>query len=189
MIRRLSRALTATDLLTAEQQAQEAEYRRLAALKKRDEAQEARLGELAAGLLVEQMRFEVQTLNTLQYARYEANRRAVIGWVEEMTGLPWAKALQDPQGDNLADAGLRWALLNAAVTAVRRRAVRYLEPEPEDGWEPAEYAPLDSLAAFEGMPSDLSDNLGTLIASINPGLFRGPVDGEQAKKNAGISVG
>jgi len=194
MIRRRTRGLTASDLLSDEQRGLEAEYRRLAALKKRDEAQEARLRELAAALTVEQVRFEVATLNTLQYARYEANRRAAIGWVEERTGLAWKDAVKDPQANDLIDCALRWALLNAGVTAVRRRSVCVVEPEPEGdagdagGWEPAEYPALDGPTAFEEMPGDLAGALEGLVLSVNPGMFSGPTSAEDAKKNGGISV-
>lgn len=193
MIRRQAKTLVVTEPPSRTERALIAEHERLAALTKRSQAQEARLAELAeqaAGLTAEQVQFEAVTLNALQYARHEANRRAVIAWIEERTALPWAKAIADPQADDLIDAGLRWARLHAAIVAVRARTIRRMQPEPDGGWAPCEYPALDGLDVFvEDMPADLAEALDAMVLSLNEGLFRGLVDSEDAKKNGGISAG
>jgi len=143
----------------------------------------------AASMPVEQTRITVAAMNTLQYGRYEANRRAVGPWLEAQTGKGWREAAQDDAGLLLLEAGLRWARIAAAVTAVETRTADRVTDEAGD-WQRAEWPALDDIGAFvEDVPADLAGALDELVFDLNPGIFRtAEQDADDAKKNGGISA-
>ena len=150
----------------------------------------ARLAAGAQDVTVVQTRITVSALNTLQYGRYEAALRKVGPWVEERAGQPWREAVFDDAGGPLVEAALRWARIQAAVTAVEtREANRATDAAGE--WAAAEWAELADLTAFtEDAPGDLAAALDELVFDLNPGLFRqAEQTGDDAKKNGGISAG
>ncbi len=167
------------------------EYEALAAVAKRSDAQDERLAALGDCLVVEQTRFEVCTLNTMQFSRFQAARRDMFEWMEGETGLPYDKMRDHPRLDELFDVGLRWARLTAAVGLVERRTVRRMGADSTAGpWEPADFAGLDDIPQFlETVPAALSEALDELAIELNPGLFRKAAEGEDAKKNGGIIAG
>lgn len=136
-----------------------------------------------------QTRITVATLNTLQYGRYEANRRGVSAWATARTGLTWDEAVADADGLALLGAGLRWARIGAAVERVETRTVNRVTDEVTD-WTPAEWPALKDLDTFvEDTAGDLADALDRLVFDLNPGLFRfEEQDAADAKKNGGISA-
>ena len=145
---------------------------------------------VAGSLGVEQTRITVATLNTLQWGRYEANRRQVAPWVSKRTGKAWDEAAATAEGLALIEAGLRWARTEAAVTAVETRTANRVTDAAAD-WRAANWPALATLDAFaDEAAGDLVEALDALIFDLNPGLFRlGGQDTADAKKNGGISGG
>lgn len=144
----------------------------------------------AADLLVTQTRITVSALNTLQYGRYEVNRRAVGAWLTERSGLTWAAAIEDADGLALIEAGLRWARVRAALVAVETRTANRVSDEVATDWAAAVLPELDAPGAFaDELPGDLAAALDELVFDLNPGLFRyADQDAAEAKKNGGISA-
>ena len=184
MLKRQTRSLIVTDPPTREERARMEQH--AAAVK----AGDAAAVELAAGLTTTQTRITVGTLNTLQYGRYETNRRRVGPWLTERTGQTWEQAIDTAGGLLLLESGLRWARVHAAVTAVETRTANRVTDEATN-WQAADWPALSSLDAFtEDVPGDLVEALDRLVFDLNPVLFRfeGQTDAD-AKKNGGISGG
>ena len=105
----------------------------------------------AASMPVEQTRITVAAMNTLQYGRYEANRRAVGPWLEAQTGKGWPEAAQDDAGLLLLEAGLRWARIAAAVQPPRVGR----QHECRSGYDQKE-----KIGRQTGQAAQLNDQLG-----------------------------
>jgi hypothetical protein len=144
---------------------------------------------LAATLTVTRTRITVACLNTLQYGRYEANRRQVAPWAKERGGGTVDDLIATEAGAVLIEAGLRWARANAAVTAVETYTANRVTDAASD-WQATDWPQLGSIDAFaDEVPGDLVEALDALIFDLNPGLFRYGEGDADAKKNGGISVG
>ena len=104
-------------------------------------------------------------------------------------GRGWREAAQDDAGLLLLEAGLRWARIAAAVTAVETRTADRVTDEAGD-WQRAEWPALDDIGAVvEDVPADLAGALDELVFDLNPGIFRtAEQDADDAKKNGGISA-
>lgn len=190
MIRREHKTVTVTAPPTRAERDLMAEYEELAALPERSEAQVARMTELGAGLMAEQLLFTVDTLNTLQWSRYRANERAMFDWIEQETGLPYSKLSDHPRLEELLGVGLRWARVAAAVGSVQQRTVpRMFDMPGEVAWNPVDYEGFDDIPTMmETVPAALADVLDALAIELNNALFGRQADDEGAKKNGGISV-
>lgn len=144
---------------------------------------------LAAALAMTQTRITVACLNTLQYGRYEANRRQVAPWMVARGGKTVDDLIATDAGALLIEAGLRWARANAAVTAVETRTGNRVTDVASE-WQAADWPQLESIDAFvDEVPGDLVEALDALIFDINPGLFRFGEGDADTKKNGGISAG
>jgi len=150
---------------------------------------EAERAQLAAALETTETRWMLAALNTLQYGRYEANRRAVIAWIEAQLGKPWAEAAKDPAAGDLIDAGLRWARIAATVQMVEERTVSRVTDAAGE-WGPVAVTGLESIEAFlDAYSGDLAGALDEVVYDLNPGLFGARLDSADAKKNGGINAG
>ena len=189
MLTRQSKAIVVTPSPTRKERGDMAEYAALQGLPERDEAQAARLADLLRSLAVEQTRIIVSALNTLQYGRYEANRRAAAAWVTERSGQTWTLAVQGDEGLLLVESALRWARAHAAVTAVETRTASRVSDEAGD-WQAVDWPELAGCASYvECVPGDLAGAIDELVFDLNPGLFRfAEQDATDAKKNGGISA-
>lgn len=137
----------------------------------------------------EQMRITLAALNTVQYGRYEANRRRIVTYIETATGEKWAKAIDNPAHGPLIDAIIMWARVSAALVCIQSRQIRRVGSEDATPWIDVEADwPANPDAWIEAIPHDLADALDRVVFALNPGLFL-PAGGTDAKKNGGISVG
>lgn len=188
MIRRRSAAFVLREPPTPDERKALARHRLLQALPAPSEDERAEATQLAAGLTTAETRWTLTALNTLQYGRYEANRRAVIAWIEGVTGKAWAAAVKDDSAGDLIDAGLRWARLAAVVQAVEGRTVNRATDAATD-WQPLPATALEGVDAFlEAYTADLAAALDDLVFDLNPGLFGVKLESADAKKNGGTSA-
>lgn len=150
----------------------------------------ARRAELAAAVQpAQQIRFTLQTINALQYGRYEAGRRQVREWIAETFSQPVTEATASDEGARLWSLGLRWARTRAALAKVEQRTISRLDDADDEAWtEIRPAAMLDDPAAYlDQMPAELTAALAAAAEAVNPDLFAVSME-EGAKKNGGVSA-